>query len=359
MSSKLIFRFKKKLDNIAKDILLLREQVEKLKKKGNNRPNHVNTNPNPINTNPVIKIKKFIKYCNNKYRNLPVIDYNNKKLDYYSLHSFIKSTKGKNDEYNKIRESVVGAIINDKIPEEYYQISPRWKQMHKLIFNYIKSLVKDVEINTIQCIHKGGRSFHYDFTIIINNIHQFNTEFKYNAFSINQTPQYCSPMKPSQYMTMNYEEYFYQQFLPKIAKEANLSIPSRDDYFTQIHDNNPPCMIRFKELYKNNEEFNKKCKSISKESIETFLEQPKLSFKKDTFTEYLVNTQKDKHYMMFYQNKFYYQTPNMDDYIIHSWIICPKNKNRFICQTKSGIKMKILLRWKNGNGIAFPAFQIS
>ena len=28
-------------------------------------------------------------------------------------------------------------------------------------------------------------------------------------------------------------------------------------------------------------------------------------------------------------------------------------------ETKSGIKLNILLRWKNGNGIAFPAFQIS
>ena len=26
---------------------------------------------------------------------------------------------------------------------------------------------------------------------------------------------------------------------------------------------------------------------------------------------------------------------------------------------KIGYKLKILLRWKNGNGIAFPAFQIS
>ena len=40
-------------------------------------------------------------------------------------------------------------------------------------------------------------------------------------------------------------------------------------------------------------------------------------------------------------------------------IVDKKNKNRFICETKSGKKMYILLRWKNGNGVAFPAFQIS
>ena len=31
---------------------------------------------------------------------------------------------------------------------------------------------------------------------------------------------------------------------------------------------------------------------------------------------------------------------------------------RYEALTKSGIKLHILLRWKNGNGIAFPAFQI-
>jgi len=32
--------------------------------------------------------------------------------------------------------------------------------------------------------------------------------------------------------------------------------------------------------------------------------------------------------------------------------------NGYVATSKSGNKIKILLRWKNGNGIAFPAFQI-
>ena len=32
---------------------------------------------------------------------------------------------------------------------------------------------------------------------------------------------------------------------------------------------------------------------------------------------------------------------------------------RYIATTKTGLKLKILLRWKNCNGIAYPAFQIS
>ena len=76
-------------------------------------------------------------------------------------------------------------------------------------------------------------------------------------------------------------------------------------------------------------------------------------------SSYLLESQKNKHYMMYSKNCFHYQTPNMYDYVIHSYIVHQKNKNRFICETKSGKKMYILLRWKNGNGVAFPAFQIS
>jgi len=36
-----------------------------------------------------------------------------------------------------------------------------------------------------------------------------------------------------------------------------------------------------------------------------------------------------------------------------------KMKNYYECKTESGYKLKVLLRWKNGNGIAYPAFQIS
>lgn len=36
-----------------------------------------------------------------------------------------------------------------------------------------------------------------------------------------------------------------------------------------------------------------------------------------------------------------------------------KTKTSYIAKTTTNKKISILLRWKNGNGIAFPAFQIS
>ena len=60
--------------------------------------------------------------------------------------------------------------------------------------------------------------------------------------------------------------------------------------------------------------------------------------------------------MLYKKGKFYKQIINMDKYKITSYT---KNKNKFIATTCEGYSIKILLRWKNGNGIAIPAFQIS
>ena len=59
--------------------------------------------------------------------------------------------------------------------------------------------------------------------------------------------------------------------------------------------------------------------------------------------------------MLYSNNEFILQHVNMDDYKLESVI---KDKNRYICLSKSGKNINVLLRWKNGNGIAFPSFQI-
>jgi hypothetical protein len=62
--------------------------------------------------------------------------------------------------------------------------------------------------------------------------------------------------------------------------------------------------------------------------------------------------------MLYKNNMFYKETINMDDYKLVSYEKYTK-RYMYVAQSKSNKKIKILLRWKNGNGIAFPAFQIS
>ena len=60
--------------------------------------------------------------------------------------------------------------------------------------------------------------------------------------------------------------------------------------------------------------------------------------------------------MLYKNGEIYLEKIDTKNYKIISY---EKDTNRYIATTQKGNKLKILLRWKNGNGIAYPAFQIS
>jgi hypothetical protein len=319
----------------------------------------------------ILLIKCNIKIYMNSLKNLPIIEYNKHAISYCDINTFLISDKKTNDKNNKVRENIIGAIINDKIPDKYYCYSGRWKNMKSIIFNYIYSLINENQnngtIDKIICEHKGGRNYNYDFTIDINDKYNFNIELKFNATKISEAPQFVSPMKPSQYLSSSYEEFHFDNFIPSIAKCGGFVIPSKNEYLNEIHSTSPKCISQYQEKYysgcKSSSKFTgliedinfyKETKKLSEISISDFIKNNELNLQK--LSEYLMETQKNKYYMMYKDNVFYKETVNMDEYELISY---EKQKNMFIATSKTGKKIKILLRWKNGNGIAFPAFQIS
>lgn len=303
---------------------------------------------------------------------MTTITYNKEMLSIESINAFNPSSKGLNDANNKTRENIVGAIINNKIPHTYYEI-PEWFALENSIITYLQQLDTSRTYSRAICSHKGGRKFNFDFGIKVyyedGSETDYNVELKFNASSIDETPQFVSPMKPSQYMSNVYEEYYYDKYLTQLALESGLELPSRELYLKQIHTNNPKCMKSFQDLYymgckqsskytnnQNHINFYELAKKLSHESIITFIENTELNI--EALSEYLLSSQNEKIYMLYSDTKFIVQRPNMDDYKIISVTKNP-TKNRYECISKSGIKLNVLLRWKNGNGIAFPAFQIS
>jgi hypothetical protein len=287
-------------------------------------------------------------------------DNNNVVINYTDIDSFIKSKKIDNDKNNKLRENIIGSIINNKVPDYYYENSIKWKNMRDEIHEYILKLAENNEIISIEnvsCSHKGGRGNHYDFIIILNKINKFKVELKFNCSNISDAPQFVSPMKPSQYLSNSYEDYYYDNYLTKLSELYNLEIPDKITYLKEIHSNEPKCMMAYKEKYKNEEKFYIDANKFSKESIYNFIQMSELNIKK--LSEYLLLSQSDKFYMMYTDDeKFKFQKINPNNYKIVNYIKNPK-LSRYEAITETGIKLKILLRWKNGNGIAFPAFQIS
>jgi hypothetical protein len=293
--------------------------------------------------------------------NLPQIN----NINYKSINSFNICEKNLNDKMNKIRENIIISIINNKIPNNYYKYSNRWRKLKTNINDFISNLY--TPIDNIKGIIKGGRKNNYDFEISINNNIKFNIEFKFNSLKINKIPQFISPMKPSKYLSSSFEDYIYYNYLIKLLNEFHLIIPNKQNYDNEIHSTNPKCLKEIQEKYykgcsssskysgnKDDIEFYKQANKYSKKSINEFITKNELDIIK--LSQYLKDTQQNKIYMLYYKHKIYKETIDNSNYEIISY---EKKNNYFIANTKKGIKLKILLRWKNGNLIAFPAFQIS
>ena len=333
----------------------------------------------------VSMIQRYLINYSDKIKKLNSFTYNKVSMSYKTINAFCPSSKNNNDINNKLRENIIGAIINNSTPENYFTVSNRWKHMKDSINSYIDSLVKiydneqqsdqkpfeksPIEIKNVKLSHCGGRRFNYDFIITINETMRFNIELKYNSSTVDETPQFVSPMKPSQYMSSSYEEYFYDNYLPRLSELSGFSLPERKQYLKEIHTNTPLCMKDYQELYYKgckqsskytgepaDIKFYEYSKEIDNESRRTFIENNDLNI--ELLSSYLQESQNGKIYMLYKDNNFKLERVNMDDYKLVNYEKKPK-KYMYIATSLSGKKIKILLRWKNGNGIAYPAFQIS
>lgn len=316
----------------------------------------------------------LLNYLQN-IRSLPVIQYNNEKICYSDINVFSVCSKNMNDANNKKRENIIGSIIDNtrirmdaKNPfNDYYRFSRRWNNIKDALFNYID---KELNINInkdITLTHKGGRKYNYDFEIASENA-LYYIELKFNIEDVRKAPQFVSPYNPSKYMSSSYEEYFYDNYLHRLTSLSDdLTIPDKRTYLQEVNSTSPNCMKKYQEIYYNgckassrytkdtrDIEFYKLANKLSQESITTFISTTSLNI--DALNDYLLSSQKNKIYMLYKDGKFYKQVIEPRKYMIVSYTKC---KNRFIAKTQYGNDIKILLRWKNGNGVAFPAFQIS
>ncbi len=302
--------------------------------------------------------------------------------DVFTYHA--AAGRNKNDKNNKMREAIICAIINNKVPETYY-LTEQWRALKAAVDGFLAECGAGAgggSYSDVKCILKGGQGHNYDFSVVFTSGGEdavaaatYHVEFKFNASKVSDTPQFVSPMKPSQYLSGSYEEYFYDKSMAQIAAEAATTIPDRAEWLKQIHNNAPACVKHLQDKYyagcakssqytKSADDiaFYQLAKKLSAESIRGFITEHSLDIVK--LSEYLRESQEGKTYMLFQPATatagptIKLQRVDPVDYNIVSCVPNP-GKSRYDCVTQSGKKVRVLLRWKNGNGIAFPAFQIS
>lgn len=297
--------------------------------------------------------------------------YNKEIISVKSINAFNVSSRCSNDKNNKTREHIIGALINNSVPENYFVLA-KWQTMKYNISNYINSLSSKPYIK-VDCKNKAGRGNNYDFLIKLyytqDTYDEYKVEFKFNASSLDKAPQFVSPMKPSRYLSSSYEEFYYTNYLHNLAAKANLTMPHKEIYLKHIHSNKPKCMAQYQDLYykgcKTSSQYTGKqehidfynyAKELSNTSISEFIKYNDLNTA--VLSDYLLTSQANKIYMLYTNGSFSKQVINSDDYTLIEINKQPE-KFKYECISVSGKKINVLLRWKNGNGIAFPAFQIS
>lgn len=285
-----------------------------------------------------------------------------------SIKIFHSSTKrNENTSGNNMRESIICAIYNNEIPNNFY-LHNDWKKLRFQLFNFLQNIFVG-KIFSIQATKKAGRKFNYDVELLINHSYTFKIEFKYNSYSINKLPQFVSVLKPFLYFyNQSYEEYFYSNYFKILCEKGNCNVPEKETYLKDIQKDIPTTFATLHTKYykgcKNSSkftnhvsdiEFYNLCNSFSRESIKNFVEMAELNIVK--LTQYLIKSQDSKHYMLFKNGNINYETLSRQDLQIVSYTRQP-SKYRFILTSISNCQYSMILRWKRGNGISIPGFQI-
>lgn len=290
------------------------------------------------------------------------IDINNINLFYTKPH------KSKNDKNNKIREQIIFELLNETIDKSFLKDNDLWLNLQIELNEYINNL-KPFNCEYFKITHSCGRNSYSDFTIIFYDNNNCEISTTNLEFKCNNIPQFISPTKPSRYILSDlnsYEDYYYDNYLESVCEILNEPIPDKEIYLHQIHSMNPQCMLNHQLKYNkgshskdhiDDKKITKQIKDISKRSITAYLEQSTLNI--ETLNVYFANSQSNKQYMFWKDGKFIEYKITTDDITLEPGDIqLNKQKNSFIVKTKSNKKLKFLLRWKNGNGIAFPTFQV-
>lgn len=325
----------------------------------------------------ILKVKKMITILNvNNYvflftHNMIVLP-DDEDITYFTSEND-HTSRSTNDHNNKKREHIITYMT---YIDEDYTSHPKYGEDWKKIKSGFDAKMKEIcpSHSSYQINHKAGRNNKFDYSItffdeIKNKISTEKVEFKFNAATIDDAPQFVSPMKPSQYMSTSFEEYYYDNYLVKLLQKFGIEVPERSFYLKTIHNNKPICMAAAQLLYyqgckqsskytgtEQSVAFYTSCIDTSRECISNFIASTELNI--ELLNQYLIESQDKKNYLLYKNGEFNVQKSNTDDYIIISYSKNPE-KSRFDAITKTNKKIKILLRWKNGNGIAYPAFQIS
>jgi len=283
---------------------------------------------------------------------------------------YIRSPRHKNDEYNKKRENILCAIGNHQIPSSYLSDTIYKEKWDSIIHNFNKCISElydgDGMYDFIQVLKKAGRHYNFDFSISFllggECLQVKSIEFKYGK-SIFKYPQFLSlyiTNSKSNFVTKSFIDFWYDNYL--------------DEYLSYIDQLSKPCLPEYKrmindtvgnhtfihELKKTMELRNRHDKlrmdTVVNQCISDFIMDVDFDIHK---LQSIFNVQNDKIFVCCSDGEFTTQT--LSNYLNLSNVSITRKHNCIVITNRDpgySCKIKLLLRWKNGKGVAGPAWQI-
>ena len=266
-----------------------------------------------------------------------------------------------NDANNKKRETILAGLFNGKFQDFLHD--DRWSTLKTKFRQALEKIGQSAGLLApyeISLQQKGGRGFNYDFLVTING-REFRIEFKFGGTSVTNIPEYFNPAADKPFHLVLYARYFYHNFLPDIvALVPNLEIPNEAAYMAEIHKNSSKntFFTKLKEAEKD-PVFYKQKSEIVKRSITAFLHNNLQTTDFKAITAEFQRSQENKWFILYNAGTFHHDNIHPDELIVDGPADI-RNGNLLVLKAKQhGTSHEMLLRWKNHQGVLYPAWQIS
>jgi len=277
--------------------------------------------------------------------------------------------KSKNDEYNKIRENVLTNIFN--IDDEYLnhpQYGDSWIDIKDKFTASMTTLCSE-PFEKMSIKHMGGMSKNHDFDITFhdnkNIIKTEKLEFKHNNSNVYDLVQFLELYDKDckhkyNVCSVSYSEYYYDNGIDKYLitdDELILPKPTKEDYLKHVYDIKYKYPF-FKHLHDKKNNKTKEKKEIANESVKKYIEEFHSTFNFEKITEKIIESQKDKVFLLWDCKNFHIQKLEVSNIKINK---IKKVDNLYfdVIVDNFSHDIRVRLNWGNSNGLCNPRWKFS
>jgi hypothetical protein len=282
--------------------------------------------------------------------------------------------RGQNDSNNTVRELVLEHILTpacNKFTANDSPLADKWQNIRNNWRTSLTQLAETqgiVKYTDILVIHNGGRGSRCDYEVTFTDAEPPTDPIKVE-FKFHEMPQFLNlPANKPTHPTL-YAEFYYNHALDKVLEI--LGIPPNEKplytewsrYLYNSVSSKHPFYVRMKAAEDEHMKRSGAKKSpqteVVAESIRDYLNQ----FVAMTDLEFLTRefqTQREKHFLIYNYNtmKFHHDMYTPEE-LTAKRVSHISNNNTLVIETNQpGSYIHLLLRWKNHQGILFPAWQI-